>query len=671
VTQARTPNIVAIVAMLVAAFVSSVWADDSTAKDAADKAGLHAVPASAAAKSGALLPAQANAQITMTLDDGSAEDNLGVTQGDSGPSIQFIWFNRFTPNATDFPFNLNQIQVFFDGTANGASPGDAIDLVVYQDADANPANGAELLATYGTTVKVADGANWSVYDLNPPLRVSGPGDVLIGVINRFVETGVTPESYPAALDLDASQGRSWIGWWESADPPDPATLPSNAVFTDLDSAGYPGNWMIRGFGETIDWSSRSHLPLLVAGAGGCPAGTLSPNDPSFHLQWGMSKIDGPRAWFCGYQGDDDIVVAVIDTGVDMDHPEFAGKLVPGRDFANGDNWPDDDHGHGTNVAGIIGALGNNTTGVAGVAWYTSIMPLKTLRGDGFGYTSWSLSAVAFAVDNGAHIINMSLGGVDSSQAFQNAINDAYAEGILVIAAAGNCGDQYYGLNGCSYQDQPSYPGAYDHVVAVASTTSSDQQSSFSTQGAYVDIAAPGSYIYSTDADGGYRSMSGTSQATPHVAGLAALVKGAYPDLSPDQIADAMQDSAVDLGTAGKDIRFGWGRIDAPAALTLAARGFISASDGSVDLSVAQPMENRDAEIAPGVVLAKFRPGVSVQSLSDVLANVDPNIRVESSIEPFGIMKLSVPVGGEWSVVDALRADPQIEYAEPDTVLRIQ
>jgi len=670
VIKARTPNAVVIVALLVAAFMSSVRADDSTVPDSPDEAGLYAVPASGAARYSVVHPAQANAQVSLAVDDGSAEDNLGVTDGANGPSVQFIWLNRFTPSPADFPFNLNQIQVFFDGTANGASQGDTIDLVVYRDADSNPANGAELLATYGTTVKVADGVSWSVYDLNPPLKITGSGDVLIGVINRFVNTGVTPETYPAALDLGASQGRSWIGWWDSGDPPRPTVLPPVGFFATLDSQGYPGNWMIRGYGTTIDWTSRSHLPLLVAGAGGCPAGTLTPDDPSFYLQWGMSKIDGPRAWFCGYRGDDDIVVAVIDTGVDMDHPEFAGKLVPGRDFANGDNWPDDDHGHGTHVAGIVGALGDNGTGVAGVAWYTSIMPLKSLRGDGFGYTSWSLAAVGWAVDHGAHVINMSLGGVDSSQAFQDAINNAYASGLLVVASAGNCGNQYYALNGCSYQDQTSYPGAYNHVVAVASTTSSDQQSSFSTQGSYVDIAAPGSDIYSTYAGGGYRTNSGTSQAAPHVAGLAALIKGAYPSLNPDQIAAAMQDSAVDLGSAGKDIQFGSGRIDAPAALTLAARGFIAAQN-SVNLSVEPSTDNRDAEIAPGIVLAKFRSDVAVQSISTVLENVGPDIQVESLIEPFGILKLSVPVGSEWRVVDALRAQPQIEYAEPDAMLRIQ
>ena len=669
-TKARTPNVVVIAVMLVAALVSSVWADDYTVQDSTDAAGLYAAPASDAARNSAVHPAQANAQVTLAVDDGSVEDNLGVTQGDSGPSVQFIWLNRFTPNSADFPFDLQQIQVFFDGAANGASQGDAIDLVVYQDDDGNPANGAELLATYGTTVKVADGTSWSVYDLNPVLRISGPGDVLIGVINRFVDTGVTPETYPAAMDLGASQGRSWIGWWDSGDPPNPAVLPPVGVFATLDGSGYPGNWMIRGYGETIDFSSLSHLPLLVAGAGGCPAGTLTPDDPSFFQQWGMSKIDGPRAWFCGYRGDDDIVVAVIDTGVDLDHPEFAGKLVPGRDFANGDNVPDDDHGHGTHVAGIVGALGDNGIGVAGVAWNTSIMPLKSLRGDGFGYTSWSLSAVGWAVDHGAHVINMSLGGVDSSQAFQDAINNAHASGVLVVASAGNCGNQYYALNGCSYQDQTSYPGAYSHVVAVASTTSSDQQSSFSTQGSYVDIAAPGSDIYSTNAGGSYRSLSGTSQAAPHVAGLAALIKGAYPSLSPDQIAVAIQDSAVDLGNTGMDIQFGSGRIDTYAALVLASRGFIAAQN-SVNLSVEPLTEDRDAEIAPGAVLAKFRSDVAVQSISSVLESVRPDIQVDSSIEPFGILKLSVPVGSEWSVVDALRAQPQIEYAEPDTVLRIQ
>jgi subtilisin family serine protease len=566
---------------------------------------------------------------------------------------------------------LEQIQVFFDGTAQGASQGDAIDLVVYTDVDADPANGATWLATHNETVKVADGISWSVYDLDPAVTISSPGDVLIGVINRFVSSGTTPENYPAALDESASQGRSWIGWWNNSDPPDPAVLPPDGTLGLVDTHGLAGNWMIRGYGQTGSGTGGNtvvYLPMVTLNEGGCPAGTLTPNDPSYGLQWGMRKIEAPRAWYCGFQGDREVVVAVIDTGVDIEHPEFAGKLVSGWDWANNDGNPDDDHGHGSHVAGIVGAIGNNGAGVTGVAWNTRIMPLKTLRGDGVGYSSWSIEAVLWAADHGADVINMSLGSVSDNQAYQNAINYAYNRGVLVVASAGNCGDAFYYLNGCTEQDQPSYPGAYNNVMAVASTTQSDGQSSFSTQGTYVDIAAPGSTIYSAIKDGGYGYMSGTSQAAPHVAGLAALVKAAYPDYGPDQIQVAIQDAAVDLGVNGWDIQFGWGRIDAAAALIPVVPSVSAVENVTVEI---QPLTRESGtEIAPGVVLVKFRYDVSRSTAATVLTDLDTDIQVVSSSPQIGLLELAVPVGSEWDVIESLRALPQVEYAEPDTVVFI-
>jgi subtilisin family serine protease len=633
---------------------------------------LDSVPSSPAALNAISQQQELSATLSLEVDDGSAENNLGVTSGPGGVSFQFIWLNRFSPDTADFPLTLEQIQVFFDGTAQGASQGDAIDLVVYRDADTDPTNGTTWLATYSETVKVADGTNWSVYDLDPAVTISSPGDVLIGVINRFVSSGTTPANYPAALDESASQGRSWIGWWNNGDPPDPAVLPPDGTLGLVDTHGLAGNWMIRSYGQTGSGSGGStvvYLPMVAFDRGGCPAGTLTPNDPSYGMQWGMRKIEAPRAWFCSFQGDREVVVAVIDTGVDLEHPEFAGKLVSGWDWANGDDNPDDDHGHGSHVAGIVGAIGNNGTGVAGVAWNTRIMPLKTLRGDGVGYSSWSIEAVMWAADHGADVINMSLGSVYFNQAYQDAINYAHSKGVLVVASAGNCGDASYPLNGCSYQDQPSYPGAYSNVMAVASTTESDGQSSFSTQGSHVDIAAPGSFIYSTLKDGGYGAMSGTSQAAPHVAGLAALVKAAYPDYGPDQIQAIIQDAAVDLGSPGKDIQFGWGRINAAAALIPLFPAVSAMESVTVDV---QPLTRESgAEIAPGVVVVKFRSDVTRSAAATVLTDLDTEIQVVSSSPQIGLLELAVPAGSEWDVIESLREMPEVEYAEPDAVVFIQ
>ncbi len=185
--------------------------------------------------------------VTLTLDDGTAEDSIGINGG--GNAYQFIWLNRFSPAPGSFPFQLQQVRVLFPSTG-GVAVGDAIELVVYADPDGNPANGANLLTTFTATVQYADNATWSVYNLPSPVTISGAGDVLIGVIDRFVNSGVTPSNYPAAVDTTASLGRSWAGWWAD-DPPTPPVLPPNATFDTIDALGLPGNWTVRGYGQTV------------------------------------------------------------------------------------------------------------------------------------------------------------------------------------------------------------------------------------------------------------------------------------------------------------------------------------------------------------------------------------------------------------------------------------
>jgi len=199
------------------------------------------------------IPAPANVPlavgdpVTLTLDDGTAENSIGIN--DTTYAYQFIWLNRFTPAPTAFPFQLNQIRVLFPSTG-GVSVGNAIDLVIYSDPDGNPANGATLRGVFSGTVQAADNTTWSVYNLPSPVTLSGPGDVLIGVIDRFVNSGVTLLNYPAAVDTTTSAVRSWVGWWNN-DPPSPPILPPDATFATIDSLGLPGNWTVRGYGEVI------------------------------------------------------------------------------------------------------------------------------------------------------------------------------------------------------------------------------------------------------------------------------------------------------------------------------------------------------------------------------------------------------------------------------------
>ena len=200
-------------------------------------------------------PLVPHASVSLRLDDGLADNAIGVGYDDV--AVQFLWLNRFTPSPSAFPFSLEQIWVLFE--FDGIKVGDAIDLVVYQDLDGNPPNNAAWMATYHKVIKAIDGSTWSVYSLNPPVQLNGPGDVLIGVINRFVNSGVSPWSFPASIDETSSKRRSWRGWWYS-DPPDPPILPPDEKWGLIDDYS-PGNWMIRGYGETI--SSMVFLPILT------------------------------------------------------------------------------------------------------------------------------------------------------------------------------------------------------------------------------------------------------------------------------------------------------------------------------------------------------------------------------------------------------------------------
>lgn len=194
-----------------------------------------------------IAPAAPQATVTLALDDGSHEGyyNLGTSV-----SFQYIWMNRFTPAAGEFPFNLEQIWVMYDDPQGVLQAGDAIDLAVYQDADGDPSNGATLLAVYHTSALAVDGVNWSVYNLSPALAISGPGDVLIAAINRYVVDGVTPVSYAATMDTSSSQGRAWRGWW-ILEPPDPPALPPDLFFAPFNVGDpFTGSWMIRGYGNT-------------------------------------------------------------------------------------------------------------------------------------------------------------------------------------------------------------------------------------------------------------------------------------------------------------------------------------------------------------------------------------------------------------------------------------
>jgi thermitase len=284
--------------------------------------------------------------------------------------------------------------------------------------------------------------------------------------------------------------------------------------------------------------------------------TIIPNDPYYSSrQWGPGKIQAPAAWDIlsdmGVLNDPNITIAVVDTGVDLNHPDLNGKIVQGYDFINNDTVPQDDHGHGTHVAGIAAAETNNSMGVAGTSWGARIMPLKVLDEHGDGSYSDVAEAVLYACDHGAKIINMSLGGSSYSSTLDDAVEEAYADGCLMAAASGN-----------GYGNGVDYPARYPETIAVAATDQNDQRAAFSDYGPEVDVAAPGVDIYSTVWNDTYSYKDGTSMSTPYVAGLAALIWTVNPCLTNAEVQDIMETTADDLGASGWDQYYGHGRIDA-------------------------------------------------------------------------------------------------------------
>ncbi len=296
-----------------------------------------------------------------------------------------------------------------------------------------------------------------------------------------------------------------------------------------------------------------------------------PNDPLWNNLWGLVKIQAPSAWDIT-TGSQSVVVAVIDTGVDYNHPDLKDNMWKdpatgyyGKNCITGapnPNDPMDDNGHGTHVAGTIGAVGNNGVGVVGVNWQVKIMALKFMGGDGSGTTSDAIDCINYAIQKGAHIINASWGGYGYSQALRDAIASAKNAGILFVAAAGNEANDNDLI--------PLYPASYDleNIISVAATDKNDLLASFSNYGRNsVHVGAPGVDIFSTVPGNVYDYSDGTSMASPHVAGLAALLKAQNPNYTWRKLKCRIMKGVDPLSSLnGKTIT--GGRINASKALTI-------------------------------------------------------------------------------------------------------
>ena len=288
-----------------------------------------------------------------------------------------------------------------------------------------------------------------------------------------------------------------------------------------------------------------------------------PNDPYLGNLWGFTNIRAPQAWDA--TTGDTVTVAVVDTGVNYNHEDLTGKVIKGYDYSNNDADPRDDNGHGTHVSGTIAATANNGKGVVGISWGAKILAVKVLNRKGSGTDVSVSNGIRYAADNGAKIISLSLGGAGTSSTLSDAILYAQNKGCLVIAAAGNDG-----------ANTVSYPAGDLNVIGVAASTTNDQRASYSNYGWNIDVAAPGGNndgtashniisCYNTN-NTSYVWMAGTSMATPHVSGLAALILSRYPDRNNNQLARTIFETADDLGSAGRDDYFGYGRINAERAV---------------------------------------------------------------------------------------------------------
>ncbi len=328
----------------------------------------------------------------------------------------------------------------------------------------------------------------------------------------------------------------------------------------------------------------------------------APNDPYYNAsgtwgqqyddQWGLKNIQAEKAWNIS-RGNNNTIVAVIDTGVDYTHPDLNANIwsnpeeIPGNgldddrngyiddtigwDFIDDNNDPMDTHGHGTHLSGIVAAVGNNGQGITGVCWQAKIMALKGLTDSGAGASDKLAQAIKYAVDNGARVINLSWGGYGTAKVIKDALEYANNHNCVIVAAAGN-----NNTNADRF-----FPGNYSPAITVAACNASDVRASFSNYGANVDVTAPGVDILSLKAKGTdmsrketnivggeYYRASGTSMATPFVSGLAALIIASDRSLTNLEVAEKIITSCEDLGTIGKDDYYGYGRINASQALVL-------------------------------------------------------------------------------------------------------
>lgn len=333
------------------------------------------------------------------------------------------------------------------------------------------------------------------------------------------------------------------------------------------------------------------------------AAVVIPNDTYYDQQWALDAIQLEEAWETTI-GSSEIVVAVLDSGAEMDHPDLVGNLVAGYDFIDDDNEPWDDLGHGTHVASVIGGLTNNAEGTAGINWHVKVMPIKVLNERGIGSVQHIIEGIEWAIDHGADIINLSLGSPDTSIALRLAVRRAVdIEGIVVVAASGN-----------EYEDgnPTSYPAAYREVIAVGATDEDGNHAPFSSSGNHLDVAAPGIEILAatwTGSGAEYAYYTGTSMSAPIVSGVIGLMLAVDGDLSPERVSSILTSNAQDVGVSGWDEFTGYGIVDAGASMLEVSRGIASptVSPTATETNTPTPTNTPTLSVTPTPVTPSATP----------------------------------------------------------------
>jgi len=336
-----------------------------------------------------------------------------------------------------------------------------------------------------------------------------------------------------------------------------------------------------------------------------PPEEMIPNDPWYaNWQWELRKIGGPAAWSTT-TGSGNITIAICDTGVDGTHPDLVTKMVPGWNSYDNNSNSNDVAGHGTAVAGTAAAAGNNSAGVASVAWGCKVMPIRVSDTSGNATFSSIASGLNWAASHGARVANISY-IVTGSSTITAAARTFQTNGGVVVASAGNYS---------AFDSSPDNP----YILTVSATNSDDVLEPYSNTGNNIDLAAPGS-AFTTVRGGGYDAVGGTSYSSPTVAGVVALVLSANPNLTPSQVQDILKQAADDLGPAGWDSGYGWGRVNAARAVNLATGG------APVDI------------VPPSVSFSSPAAGANVSGTVSVQASASDNVGVSSvSVSVDGVL----------------------------------